>query len=102
MRARGFTAGGYFNGSGGCIETVAGSPIIVSQPASRTAAPGETALFTVGAGGSAPLRYQWKKAGVSIPGATTSSFAIQNLQFSDAVSYSVSVSNASGSVIRAV
>ncbi|HWF18368.1 MAG TPA: immunoglobulin domain-containing protein, partial [Verrucomicrobiae bacterium] len=65
---------------------------IVNGPSSQSVAVGGTALFTVSASGN-PLNYQWLKSGSPIPGATGSSFQITNVMFSDAASYSVTVSN---------
>src|SRR3989442_3832495 len=49
-------------------------PTITSQPASRTVTAGQTATFSVTATGTAPLSYQWQKAGVPISGATQASY----------------------------
>ena len=51
----------------------------------------------MGAAGSLPLGYQWKKAGSPIPGATTSKLAFASVAYGDADSYSVTVTNAVGS-----
>ncbi|MBI2947455.1 MAG: immunoglobulin domain-containing protein [Verrucomicrobia bacterium] len=76
-----------------------GFPEIHSQPESRFLVVGQSATFTVVATGSEPLGYQWKKAGVSIPGATSASYTIQSATASDdGTAYSVLVSNPLGSV----
>ena len=49
-------------------------PSITTQPASRTVTAGQTAAFSVIAGGTSPLSYQWRKNGASIGGATASSY----------------------------
>ena len=54
--------------------TVNSPPSITMQPANQSVAVGQTATITVGAIGTAPLNYQWQKAGVNISGATSSSF----------------------------
>src|SRR5207249_1762871 len=54
------------------------------------------ATFSVGAAGTVPLTYQWKKGGVDIAGATGSSYTISSLALSDAGSYSVTVRNSVG------
>jgi hypothetical protein len=46
-----------------------------------------------------PLRYQWRKEGADIPGATNSIFTIQSVSFADAANYSVLVSNGCGPTI---
>jgi uncharacterized repeat protein (TIGR02543 family) len=73
-------------------------PVITMQPRSRTILVGEPVTFTVAAGGSAPLTYQWRKNGADIAGATAPSFSIASIQFSDAGVYTVVVSNGAGSV----
>src|SRR6266404_507967 len=50
------------------------APTITTQPANQTVTAGQTVTFTVGASGTAPLSYQWRKNGVSIAGATLSSY----------------------------
>ena len=45
VRARGFVAGGYLNGSGWFVETLIGLPFFNSQPLSRTNNAGSTATF---------------------------------------------------------
>jgi uncharacterized repeat protein (TIGR03803 family) len=58
---------------------------------------GTNATFTVAATGTAPLSYQWKFAGVDIPGATSATFTITNVIAANAGIYTVVVSNAEGS-----
>ena len=43
---------------------------ITTQPANHTVTAGQTATFSVVAGGTAPLSYQWQKNGWAIGGAT--------------------------------
>jgi len=52
----------------------------------------------VGAGGSLPLTFQWRKDGVEILGATNPSYLLVNAQTNDAGKYSVVVTNLYGSV----
>jgi putative cofactor-binding repeat protein len=54
--------------------TVNSPPSITSQPSSQTVNAGQTATFTVVATGTPPLKYQWRKNAVNIPGATSSSY----------------------------
>jgi len=82
--------------------TVFTTPAITSQPQNVSVTTGSTATFSVAAGGSAPISYQWQKTGVAISGATSSSFTISSAQSSDAGSYTVVVSNSLGSVTSAV
>ncbi len=47
---------------------------ISSQPTSQTVRAGQSATFSVGAKGSTTLKYQWKKSGRPISGATAASY----------------------------
>jgi plastocyanin len=49
-------------------------PTIVTNPASKTVAPGETATFSATATGSTPLTYQWQRDQAAISGATSASY----------------------------
>jgi PKD repeat protein len=73
-------------------------PVITGQPSSLTITQGTTATFTVAATGSS-LQYQWRKAGVDIPGANTSAFSIPNAQPADIASYSVFITNIVGAAL---
>ncbi len=50
------------------------APTITTQPANATVAAGQTATFAVAATGTAPMKYQWQKNFVDIPGATSASY----------------------------
>jgi glucose/arabinose dehydrogenase len=73
-------------------------PQITDQPDPVTVAAGQPATFNVSATGALPLTYQWKRNNVNIPGATTSSYSIANVQSSHTGNYTVTVSNSFGSV----
>ncbi len=77
--------------------TVISPPVITKQPQSITVIQGNTATFTVTATGTAPLRYQWRKNGTNISGATSSAYTIASVTTANAGTYSVVVSNAAGS-----
>lgn len=74
------------------------APTITQQPTAQTATIGKSATFSVTATGSDTLTYQWTKAGVSISGATSSSYTISSVTSSDAGSYAVVVTNNYGSL----
>ena len=80
------------------VLTVITPPAITTPPASITVNAGDSATFSVEATGTAPLSYQWRKNGATIPGATGATFTINNAQAADAASYSVIVANAGGSI----
>ncbi len=87
----------YNSGSAGkCSANLA--PFIVAQPANQTVSLGSSATLTVAVGGNRPLSYQWQRAGTNLIGATNSSLAITNVQFTDSGPYSVLVSNSWGSI----
>ena len=73
-------------------------PSITQQPQSIAGTLGGSATFAVTARGTQPLSYQWDLNGSAITNATTSSLTISNIQFSDAGSYFVIVTNSVGSV----
>ncbi len=77
-------------------------PSIGRQPTSLTNYVSLPATFSVGAYGTVPLTYQWKKNGVNlsdggtISGSTASVLTINPLALSDAGNYSVTVTNSVG------
>jgi len=77
-------------------------PIIVRQPLDQLAATNTAAVFTVVAGGTQPLHYQWQKNSVNIAGANSPALVIPNVQVSDATGYRVVITNVYGSVISSV
>jgi len=80
---------------------VLSSPAITSAPQGQTVLAGSNAVFTVGATGSAPLRYFWFFSNSALPDATNSVLNLSNVTTSHAGSYSVIVSNFAGSVTSA-
>jgi hypothetical protein len=75
------------------------APIILAQPTNRNIAFGQSVTFTVQAGGTTPLHYQWRFNRANISSATNSSYTRGNVQLSQLGYYSVVVSNAMGIVI---
>jgi hypothetical protein len=75
------------------------APTISTQPSDVSVTVGKAANFSVAATGTAPLTYQWKRSGVAIVGATTSSYAIAATVVGDNGAYfEVTVTNADGNV----
>jgi pectate lyase len=76
------------------------APSISTQPQDQiNVLPGASASFTVVAGGSDPLSYQWYfNTNTPVANANDSILTITNVQAGDVGSYSVVVSNAAGSV----
>ncbi|HMG93787.1 MAG TPA: PQQ-dependent sugar dehydrogenase, partial [Chryseolinea sp.] len=73
------------------------APFITNQPITLTVAEGQSATLSVTALGSTPLSYQWKKNGTDIPGAINSTLTFASSGLGDNGSYSVVVSNSTGS-----
>jgi len=72
-------------------------PVIGLQPADRTVAVGQSATFQVGASGSTPLTFQWRRNGSPITGATQASYTRTNVQLVDnGALFDVVVANAYG------
>mgnify|MGYP002623236090 CR=1 FL=1 len=72
-------------------------PSITTHPQSQTVGASNMVVFTVEASGTAPLSYQWRYNGGTIPGATESSYTRLNVQPSDNGDYSVVITNIAGS-----
>ena len=94
-----------YGSSGSLISqqaTAAGIPVISSQPISiPVAAPGFVAGFSVNIVSASPVSYQWYFNGVLIPGATGDSLLFTNPTPVQEGSYTVTVTNSSGSVTSA-
>src|SRR5579862_2114323 len=87
-------------GGGGGGGPVA--PAVTSQPSNRSVTAGQTATFSVGASGTAPLSNQWEKNGAAISGATGSSYTTPPTTLADSGElFRVVVTNAAGSVTSA-
>jgi hypothetical protein len=83
--------------SSAALLTVNLPPAITTQPLALSASGGASASFSVVATG-AGLAYQWRKNGVTVFGATSSSFTISSVTIADEASYDVVITNAGGSV----
>jgi len=74
------------------------SPTISVQPTNQTVAAGRNATFSITAGGTSPLAYQWLFNGTNaISGATNTTLTLTNAQSVNAGFYSVLVTNLYGS-----
>jgi hypothetical protein len=67
--------------------------LISNQPDPQTTVAGTDAIFSVQAGGTPPLRYQWRFYGTNLAGATDSSLTLTNVMPVQAGNYSVVVTN---------
>jgi pectate lyase len=78
------------------------APVIVTDPQNQTVSPGDSVTFSVVAGGSGPLKYQWYfNTNTLLTGATNTSLFLSNVQASNAGTYSVTVSNSASIVTSA-
>lgn len=90
---------GCGGGGGGSAST---APTISTQPSNVSIYSTETATFNVSATGTAPLSYQWRKGGINISGATSSSYTTPATTTADNNSeFSVVVTNSLGSAASA-
>jgi glucose/arabinose dehydrogenase len=78
------------------------APVISSPPQSLTVPVGQPATFSVAAGGTAPLSYQWQRNGANIAGATSSSYTLASAALADSgATFRCVVTNAYGSATSA-
>ncbi len=81
------------------LLTVIQPPVLTNNPVSFTNVAGGDATFTVLAGGSAPLAYQWYfNTNTALSDATNTSFPLTGIRASQTGSYLVIITNAGGSV----
>jgi hypothetical protein len=81
------------------ILSVVTAPVIVTSPTNQTVWTGSSVEFSVVAVGSPPLFYRWFFNGIGeIPGATSSTLQLTNVQPWQAGAYTVVVNNAYGAV----
>ena len=78
------------------------APSITSPPTALTAFATSNASFTVTAGGTAPLSYQWSREGVELVGATAATLVLKNVATNQTGNYSVVITNLYGSVTSSV
>jgi hypothetical protein len=83
----------------GWKDGAAAAPAIAQHPQSQSVPVGSRVSFTVGVTGSPEPSYQWRKNGVNISGQTGPWLYLSNVQSSAASTYSVVVTNASGTAI---
>jgi hypothetical protein len=74
------------------------APSITVQPVAQTLTVGGNATFSVSATGSGNLTYQWRKNGLTVAGATASTYSLVNVSTNDVASYDVLVANTVSSV----
>ncbi|MBK8477898.1 MAG: hypothetical protein IPL39_16810 [Opitutaceae bacterium] len=73
------------------------APVFSTQPSSQSIAETQKATFSFAVSGATPIRYQWRKNGIDIDGATSATFSLVDLALTDAGRYSVVATNYLGS-----
>ena len=80
------------------VQPAVTAPALTAQPSNQSVIAGQSATFSVAATGTAPLSYQWKKDGLNISGATSSSYTTPPISADTAALYTVTVNNSLGSI----
>jgi pectin methylesterase-like acyl-CoA thioesterase len=80
---------------GGWTPTMA--PLILAQPATATAAAGQTVTFSARVAAIPEATYQWFKNGTAVRGATAATLKLDNVRAGDIADYTVTATNGSGS-----
>jgi hypothetical protein len=81
--------------------TVTFPPVITVQPQSHSVVIGSRVVFSITAEGAEPFSYSWRRNGLSVPGGTGQILILNNVQTSQAGTYTVRVSNADGATTSA-
>lgn len=81
--------------------TILFPPFLTLPPAPQTVPAGTNVSFAVSAGGTAPLRYQWRFNQAALPGATNVLLNLTNVQSGHAGDYDVVVTNLYGAITSA-
>ena len=84
------------------LTITVGAPVISTQPISQSIYSGSVLNLSVVATGTGPLSYQWFLNNLAISGATTSSYTVASALNTSAGNYTVSVTNAGGSITSSV
>jgi hypothetical protein len=85
-----------FQISPNAVLTVNQPPIIYTQPVSLAVMPGGDVQFSVTAGGTAPLSYQWSFNGTNLADATDGTLRLTNVTTDQAGTYGITVTNLAG------
>jgi hypothetical protein len=84
--------------SSGAVLTVstATAPVITTQPVSQSVTAGGTATFTFTVTGNPAPAIQWKKGATNITGANGATLSLNNVQATDAATYTAVATNSAG------
>jgi len=84
------------------VNATMSAPVITIQPTSQTVTVPNSAVFSAAATGTAPMSYQWMRNGLSISGASGSTYMTSATSTSDnGAAFSVVISNGAGSATSA-
>jgi hypothetical protein len=72
---------------------------VTQHPVPRSVCSGGSTNFTVAATGGTPLSYQWKRNGTNVPGATSATYNLTNVQVAQAGTYTCLVTNGCGTAL---
>jgi hypothetical protein len=86
---------GYLISSNALLSIVS-PPYVVTQPQSQSVGAGSNTTFTIVADGSPTLAYQWRFNGTNLIGATNLTYAITNVQATNAGNFTVVITNLYG------
>ena len=85
--------------AGGFALEVSETVAFAEHPASQTVAPGANATLSVQASGTGALRYQWRRNGVALAGATSATLAIAAAADANVGDYEVIATDANGPLV---
>jgi len=88
----------YVQANNTIVDGAFQAPFIITHPATQTIDSGDNVTFTVLAGGTPTLLYQWYKDGVLMSGETGTSLTLTGVDAGDEADYTVVVTNDSGTV----
>lgn len=88
--------------SSGAVTVLSTAPAVVTDPQSQTVPIFSPATFTVLAGGSVPLTYQWQFNGVNLAGATSRTLVLPSAHPTNAGGYRAIVTNLVGAATSSV
>lgn len=93
----------YLARGGGAVYAISytgsQSPQITQQPADQTVPVGQAATFTVTASGTSPLKYQWRRDGANLSGATNTSYTLNSSGVADdGATFRCAVTNVYGAI----
>lgn len=75
------------------------APLILSQPTSVTAAEGQTAILSIKVAAIPAPTYRWSRNAIAVSGARGDTLKFESVRSGNAATYTVTVMNASGSVL---